>query len=219
MRIRQLQLTFLLLALGMPTFAEEPPDPFAPDEPKAIDRSADKNSEHFIGDETLKEFQEERLDKGIEKNRLVVRIKVWRSFHAPLMFKWSATVPGDESVLCVKRLKSVVSEDGKTTYKGLDLDQEIKLLPGQTRLLKTLYARAPIHELPQPYWTELGLDGSDWTYEVASDDGLIIIARRNPVYPTLEGTKLEPERLLHEMQVTSFALMLWALSGIDDEPY
>ena len=215
-----LLLGLTLLASADDTSDDTSDDPFAVPEPKPVDRSADKKSDGFLSDELLKALDERRLDKGTGKGDGVIRITVLRSFHAPLVFKWFLSSElGRPSMLHVKRLKYVVNDKGERTYKGLDLHQKLKLRPSQEELLKTIYAHAPLQELPQAYWTHASLDGSQWIYEAAAKSGSILIARRNPINPLLEGTKIDPKRLSHELRLTAFAMMLWTLSGIDERPY
>ena len=193
-------------------------DPFAIVEKEPIDRKGDKKSTDVIDDKLLTAFGEKRLDKGTGKDRAVIRIIVTRSFHAPLLFKW---YPADDTLkplLHVKRLK-VKRTETETIYEGLDLDKRIELKTSQENLLKNIYRHSPIDELPQDYWTPAALDGSGWIYEVAAGDSSILLTRRNPIKPFLEGTKISPARLSLELQLTTFSLMLWTLSDIDEEPY
>ena len=217
--MKNLSFALFLVASGVIALAQESPDPFTPDKPKTIDRSSDEKSDEFISTEILDAFGERRLDGGTGKGGPVIRITVFRSFHAPLMFLWYPANLGQESWLHVKRLKFAVNDKGERLYKGLDLNQKLKLRPSQERFLKTLYGQSPLQDLPQDYWTPQALDGSHWVYEAAAADGSILIARRNPVNPFLEGAKIQPERLAHELQLTQFTLMLWGLSGVDEEPY
>ena len=209
----------LLLCLSMLVSAQDKADPFAAPEPKLIDRSSDKKSDKFLSDKLLEALDERRLDEGMGTGSAVIRITILRSFHAPLVLKWFPAEPNKESWLHVKRLKWEVNDKGERNYLGLDLNKKIKLRPSQEKLLKTIYAHSSLQELPQAYWTPEALDGSQWIYEAAAKDGSILIARRNPINPTLNGTKIQTQRLLHELQLTTFALMLWTLSEIDEEPY
>ena len=202
-------------------YAEDKEDPFNPEPPKIIDRSKDEGSKSFLDDALLKAFGEKRLDNGADKD--VLRITVMRSFHAPLMFKWLPSEEGKDAWLHVKTLKVDRDVDGDRVYKGLDTNKRIKLTVAQRKLLQTTYGHSPMQDLPQPFWQPEALDGSRWIYEVAAEGGgSILIARRNPIDPgkaCIDFTKIKPERLAKELQLTSFALMLWMLSGIDEEPY
>lgn len=199
--------------------AAEHSDPFAEPVVVPIDRSGDKRSDKFLSDQLLKAFEESRLDNGVGKGREVIRITVLRSFDAPVMFKWFPAPLGQVSELEVKRLKVVVGADGARSYQGMDFHQRLKLRPTQEGLLKEIYEHSPLQELPQTDWTAEGLDGSDWIYEAAAEKGSIRIARWSPINPVVEGTKIDPKRLSKELQLTTFALMLWTLSGIDERPY
>ena len=57
------------------------------------------------------------------------------------------------------------------------------------------------------------------TREAAAGEAEVWIARINPVYPILEGTKITPTRLAKGLQLTSFTVMLWLLAGIDEKAY
>jgi len=217
--MKSLQFALLLAAYGIAGIAQGSPDPFTPIEPEAVDRSSDKKSDTFISTEILKAFGERRLDEGTGKGSPVIRITILRSFHAPLMFIWYPADPGHESHLHVKRLKFVVNDKGERIYKGLDMNQNLKLRPSQEGFLKTLYGLSPLQDLPQTDWTHESLDGSQWIYEAAAEDGSILIARCNPVDPLLKCAQVKHQRLLRESQLTQFALMLWGLSGIDERPY
>jgi hypothetical protein len=199
--------------------AEKSSDPFAQPVVVSIDRSGDKKSEEFLSEDLLKAFEERRLDKGTGKGREVIRITVLRSFDAPVVFKWFPAPPGQESELEVKRLKVAVGKDGERSYQGIDFHQRLKLRASQELLFKEIYQHSPLQDLPQKDWVMEGLDGSEWIYEAAAGDGSILIARRNPVTPILEGTEVDRQRLSKELQLTTFSLMLWTLSGIDERPY
>lgn len=198
--------------------AEEGSDPFAAPAVAPIDRSGDKRSDKFLSDELLKAFEERRLDDGA-KDREVIRITVLRSFDAPLMFKWFPAPPGQESELEVKRLKVVRREDGSRTFDGMDFQKRLKLRASQELLLKEIYRHSPLQDLPQADWAGDGLDGSDWIYEASAEDRSTLIARWSPINPVLKGTGIDRQRLSKELQLTTFSLMLWVLSGIDDRPY
>lgn len=205
--------------------AEDQTDPFAVVEKEAVDRSGDKTSEHFISDALLKLFGERRLDEGFGKESTLIRITVLRTFDAPLMFKWYPGEQGGESVLQVKRLKFVINEKGEKIIKNLDLNQKLVLRPSQKRFLKTVYGKSPLADLTQksPLYhdDEINsmLDGSLWIYEVAGSKKSIVIVRHNPIDPQLEGKKIAPNKLVPELQLTTFAMLLWGLSGIDERPY
>ncbi|WP_411846756.1 hypothetical protein AAFN60_04145 [Roseibacillus persicicus] len=209
----------MILEFALLSNAEETKDPFAYVNPAPVDRTGDQKSDRFVTDSILEAFGEERLDTGTGKGRALIRITVLRSFHAPLMFKWYPAEVGKDSFLQVKRVKLVVNDKRERIYQGLDLDQILVLRPSQERLLTSIYSNAPLQSLPQAYWTPEALDGSRWMYEAAAEDGSIIIVRRNPIDPSLEGVSVEKDRLSHELQLTSFAMMLWTLSGVDEEPY
>jgi len=184
-------------------------DPFELVEKAPIDRTNDASSEDFLTDKLLKAFGEKRLDKGTSK-RAVIRITILRGFHAPLLFKW---YPSDESlkpILQIKRL-AVKRSSNKTVHEKLDLDKRIELKASQEKLLKNIYTHSTIQDLPQNYWSPATLDGSTWIYEVAAEDSSILITRRNPIRPILEGTKITRKRLSRELNLTTFSLMLWTL--------
>jgi hypothetical protein len=210
---------FLLTIFSV--YAEDKVDPFNPEPPKVIDRSKDEGSKLFLRDDLLKAFGEKRLDNGTDK--AVLRITVMRSFHAPLMFKWFPSEDGKDAWLHVKTLKVDSNADGDRVYKGLDTNKRIKLTTAQRKLLQTTYGQSPMQDLPQPFWQPEALDGSRWIYEVAAEGGgSILIARRNPIDPRkacIDFSKIRPERLAKELQLTSFTLLLWALSGVDERPY
>ena len=209
----------LLLGLMGISLAQDSVDPFAEPAVVPIDRSADKKSDKFLSDDLLNAFEERRLDDGVGKGREVIRITVIRSFHAPVMFKWFPAPPGQESELEVKRLKVAIGADGERSYQGIDFHQRLKLRPSQEGLLKEIYQHSPLQDLPQVDWTGKGLDGSDWIYEAAAGEGSVLIARWSPIDPVLEGQKIDRKRLSKELQLTTFSLMLWTLSGIDERPY
>ena len=214
----------LMLMCPETTLAQETPDPFAgPDKlgPKPIDRTSDKKSSAYLTDELLKALGEERLDGGKKRGSPVLRITVLRSFHAPLIFKWYPGEPLGESSLHVKRLKMVIDEKGEQAYAGLDFNQQLRLRPAQNRLLWTIYNETGFSLLPQLCFTAKEvLDGSEWIYEEADKDGSILLSRRNPVHLPLDKEKeVVVDRLACEMRLTTLAMMLWTLSGVDEEPY
>lgn len=210
---------FFLALAGSPTIADEAADPFAVVVKKPIDRRADKPSEHFLSNDLLKAAGERRLSGSIRDGDLFIRITILRSFHGPLVFKWFPAHPEGTPKLQIKRLKKGRNEEGEETYEGVDLEREVEISPAQDKLLKELYWNSPAQELPQPYWTHEALDGSKWIYEVMTDEGWILIARRNPINPVLDGLNEDRARISKELQLTSFALMLWMISGIDEEAY
>jgi hypothetical protein len=192
---------------------ESAQDPFVAQEAKPLDRSKDLSSESFLSKGLLEAFKEKRLDKSSANQKSLIRITIRRSFHSPLMFQW---FPSDYR-LHVKRLKSRGGAPGV-----LDIDRSVKLTEEQQKLLKSLYSKASLDALPQDFWQPQALDGSTWIYESTTLEGSILIARRNPIDPNedcLQYTKIKPSRLSKELQLTSFTLMLWMLSGIDEEPY
>ncbi|BDS05356.1 hypothetical protein NT6N_03960 [Oceaniferula spumae] len=196
---------------------EQDKDPFSRLDPKPVDRSKDLKSDSFISNGLLAAFREKRLDKGSGNKKSLIRITIRRSFHSTLMFQW---FPG-ESRLQVKRLKPHDDPFGDS-WGELDLDRSVKLPEAQQKLLKILYSNAPLEIMPQDFWQPQGLDGSTWIYESAAEGGSILVARRNPVDPSvvcIADTGIKPGRLSKELQLTSFALMLRTLSGIDEEPY
>lgn len=199
--------------------AEDDNGVFDPPPPIVIDRSKDKESKCFLNDTLLTAFDEKRLDNGT--NKPVLRITILRSFDAPLMFKWFPSGEGKGAVLHIKKLKVDRDTDGSQVYKGLDTNKQIKLSEAQERLLKHTYHHSPVDELPQPFWQPDSLDGSVWIYELAAQKGSILIARQDPIAPNeiFDNLIVDPKRLAREMQLTTFTLMLWALSGIDEKPY
>jgi len=209
--------TIAFLGLVVFSRAEQSSDPFAEPVVVPIERSGDNKSDKFLSDELLKAFEEQRLDDGAKVR--VVRITVLRSFDAPLMFTWFPAPSGQESELEVKRLKVVRGQDGKRTFDGIDFHQRLKLRPSQELLLKEIYQHSPVEDLPQADWSGGGLDGSNWIYEAAAGDESILIARWSPINPGVEGTEIDRQRLSKELQLTTFSLMLWTLSGIDEKPY
>jgi hypothetical protein len=214
-------LTIIIAFLGVTliSWGEKPIDSFVEPEVVTIDRSGDKKSEAFLSEDLLKAFEERRLDKGIGNGRTMIRITVLRSFDAPVVFKWYPAPPGQESELEVKRLKVAVGRDGERIYQGIDFHQRLKLRASQELLLKGIYQHSSLQDLPQKDWVMGGLDGSKWIYEAAAGDRSILVARWSPIHPTLEETEVDRQRLSKELQLTTFSLMLWALSGIDERPY
>ena len=216
--------TFLFLCGINFASGEYGEDPFAYVPPKKVDRTGDRKSPAFITEDILRALQERRLDNGVGKKALGrIRITVLRSFHAPLVFLWFPAPEGHESWLQTKRAQMQIDEDGKRTYTGLDLNSRIRLRPGQTRILQGFFEDTSIADLPQSCWQPEALDGSTWIFEFASeeDDRSTLLVRRNPIYPlsALEGSTISKERLLQESALTTFALMIWTLSGIDEKPY
>ena len=191
-------------------------DPFAESPKTEIDRTEDQKTDEVLTDRLLKAFGEERLDKGTGKGRQVIRVTIQRSFHAPLMFKWFPGEDGEESFLIVKKL---LKKEGEDDFQVLDTNKRVELNPNQEKLLKEMFTRSPLQDLPQEDWQSPGLDGSQWIYEAAAGEAEVWIARINPVYPILEGTKITPTRLAKELQLTSFTVMLWLLAGIDEKAY
>jgi hypothetical protein len=207
---------FLFAIALLPNGAIGEDDPFAEPPKTEIDRTGDKKSDKVLTDRLLKAFEEERLDKGTGKGRPVIRITILRSFHAPLMFKWFPGEDGEESFLVVKKL---IKKQGEVDFQGLDTNKRVKLTASQETLLKEMFTNSPFQDLPQEDWQSPGLDGSEWIYESAASDAEILITRVNPVDPVLEGAKIAPKRLSKELQLTSFTMMLWLLSGIDERAY
>lgn len=196
--------------------ADPPDDPFAVERVEPIDRSEDLGSEEFLSDELLAAFDEGRMEVDAGEK---IRLTVLRSFHAPLMFTWYPRPLGQESALVVKRLRVLRDDDGEVTYQGLDFNQRLVLRPAQGRLLKEALGRSPIYELPQADWMEPGLDGALWVFEVPDEEGSIVIARHSPLSPMVHIFEVQAERLVREMHLASFGLMLWTLSGVDELPY
>ena len=218
-------ITAFLFLIGI-TLAEpeKAVDPFAEPPPKKVDRSADKKSVDFISDDILNALQERRLDKVGNEASGVVRITALRSFHPPLAFLWFPAPEGQESWLEVKRVRMQIDKEGRRTYIGLDLNSRIRLRPSQTQNLQDFFfQRTRITDLPQGCWQPESLDGSTWIFEFPSEvpDRSTLLMRRNPIHPplaALEASTISKERLLQESALTSFALMIWTLSGIDDVP-
>ena len=156
--------------------------------------------------------------KGTGKKRSVIRITIMRSFHAPLLLKWYPAYDEHKALIHIKRLK-VKSTDTERIYEGLDIDKRIELKASQEKLLKAIYRHSPIQDLPQDYWSPQTLDGSMWIYEASGGDGSTLLTRRNPIDLFLEGSNIKSARLARELQLTTFSLMLWTLSDIDEEPY
>lgn len=200
--------------------AEDAVDPFAYVPPKKADRTKDKGSVEVLSDEILKALGEPRLDKGTGKGGPgIIRITVIRSFHSPVVFKWLPGADGQQPSLQVKRAKMQKREDGTRIYTGLDIDTRVKLRPFQDHNLKTLFSNANFDGLTQDCWQGPGTDGSVWIYERAAEDGATLLVRHNPINPdsALEYSKITKKQLLQESNLTTFALMIWTLSEIDDE--
>jgi hypothetical protein len=203
---------FLFAIALLPNGAIGENDPFA-EPPKAeIDT---RKSANGLTDSLLKAFEEEHLDKGTGKGRPVIRITILRSFDAPLMFKWFPGEDGEESFLIVKKLQ----KHGEDDFHGLETNKRMKLSSSQEKHLQAMFTHSPLQDLPQEDWQLPGLDGSEWIYEAAAGDAEIMITRVNPVDPVFEGEKIAPSRLAKELQLTSFTMMLWMLSGIDERAY
>ncbi len=214
---------FLFLIAIAVADTEKAVDPFAEPPPKKVDRGADKKSVDFISDDILKVLQERRLDKGVGNEASgVIRITVLRSFHPPLAFMWFPAPEGQESWLEVKRAKMQTNGEGQRTYTGLDLNSRIKLRPSQTKNLQDFFQSTSIANMPQSCWQPEAMDGSTWIFEFAAEvpDRSTLLIRQNPIYPlaALEGSTITKERLLQESALTTFALLIWTLSGIDDVP-
>lgn len=212
-------ITYICLLLSNTSYSGEPPkDPFSDSGVKPVDKTKDLGSENFLSEGLLAAFKEKRLEKGIGNTKSLIRITIIRSLHSPLMFQW---FPG-ESRLQVKRLNNDSDPFGDS-YGELSMNRAVKLTAIQNNLLKSLYSKAPLDILPQAYWQPQGLDGSTWVYESAvARKGTILVARRSPIDPSkasLEYTNIKSDRLAKELQLTSFALMLWMLSGVDEDPY
>ena len=217
-------ITSLLLLIGVTVAdTENTVSPFAIVPSTKIDRSGDKKSLDFISEDLLNALHERRLDKGVGDNAPgVVRITVLRSFHPPLAFLWFPSSEGQESWLEVKRVRLQIDKEAKHTYNGLDLSTRIKIRPSQTTNLQEYFHGTRITDLPQSCWQPESLDGSTWIFEFAAEvpDRSILLVRRNPIYPlgALKGSTISRERLLQESALTTFALLIWTLSGIDDVP-
>lgn len=187
-------------------------------EPKVVDDGKRKDSTAFLGDDLLKHLNEPRLDKGAGKDGLI-RITVFRSFHSPVVFIWYPPAGSKkESVIHVKRLKQTINGEGVASYHGLDIDKRVTLKPAQTTNLKKMLEPVEYHRLPQRCWQPDMLDGSTWIYEVVSDDHSLVFVRRTPVQfgDVIEHVDISKQRLLAEMNLTRFAVMLWMLTDIDD---
>jgi len=210
---------FLLLASQL--LAE---DPFAVSKENVADRSMDRTSKEFLSDKLLKAFGAKRLDNGTggDKEHFLIRLTVLRSLDPPLMFTWYIKERGEESSLNIQRLAVTFSDEEGMKYGKVDFNKHIRIKPNQVDLLRSVYHSADISKLPQLDWQEAVLDGSRWIYEVAVHDESIILERNNPVNLneiTFESFKVSLMRKERESNLTSFALMLWLLSGLDEMPY
>lgn len=178
-----------------------------------IDRSRDKGSGKFLSDGILQAFGESRLDSGSPDGRTAIRLIVFRSFEDPLMFKFVLGAEGKEPYLDAKRISK--AEDG---VFRVTQNRRLLLRPEQESLLLNVYATSPIDDLPQDDWQEPGLDGTQWIYEITAKGRHVLLSRSQPMQPHVEGVEITKERLAREMSLTSFALVLWTLAGIDDFP-
>lgn len=218
-KMKALLSVLLLVLTGTLAFTQSS-DPFDDGRPEAADRRKDKGSKEFLDDQLLGALGLKRLDEGVGKGTSVIRITVLRSFHPPLSFSWYPAPQGEESWLRVRRLKMEINSRGQRGYKGLDLDNKIKLRPDQGRLLKEVLHRTEVDSLPQACWQPEGLiDGSEWIFEVAEKEESFLISRRSPIDPQAEGAEISKKRLAQEMHLTAFALVIWTLSGIEAELY
>ena len=90
--------------------------------------------------------------------------------------------------------------------------------PNQDKNINTLFGNANFDRLPQDCWQGPALDGSIWIYERAAEDGATMLVRHNPINPdeAVKNFPITKERLLLESNLTTFALLIWTLSNIDD---
>ena len=208
----------LFFCLTLLASGDQLQDPFAPEISEAVDRAVDKTSEEFLSDRTLKALNEKRLDKGTTDDRRVIRLTVLQVLDDQLVFTWQPATEKREATLSVKRLKCTYDNKWNITKQILKEYEQINLQPAQDRLLKSLYANAPIQALPQAPWTTDDVIGSLWIYEVATKDKSVLVVRRNPVNPILQGSTVSPARIKSELQLTTFGVVLWTLSGVDVTP-
>ncbi|MBU4461173.1 MAG: hypothetical protein KJ579_11435, partial [Verrucomicrobia bacterium] len=186
-------------------------------------------SRDVLTDEILEAFEEPRLDNGF--GEAVIRITVLRSFHAPIMFIFypRREDPG-EPLLYVKRLRRVVDEQfidhRRVRHEDLDFHNQLKLRVGQRDALYTILGQADVGNLPSECWQRPGLDGSAWIYEFAAEGGSTLLRRRSPIATKdyLDSLarmdmldQVDILRLAREMNLTTFAMMIWTLSGLDSE--
>jgi len=213
-------ITALILLVGINLVnGKEEVDPFAYVPPKEADRTKDKGSAQFLSDAELKALDEPRLAKGTGKGGPgIIRITVLRSFHSPIVFTLYPATERQTPTIHVKRIRMRTDENGQRTYLGLDIDSRVKLRPSQDKNLKTLFGNANFDGLSQDCWQGPALDGSIWIYERAAEDGATMLARHNPINPeeAVKSFPITKARLLQESNLTTFALMIWTLSGIDD---
>lgn len=198
--------------------AEKKDDPFQPPSQVEVDRGNDQTSSAFLTDDLLKATGEPRLDKGSGKGGPgLIRITILRSFNAPLVFTWFPEGREQEPSLQVKRVKVETDDIGNRAYAGMDVNTRVILRPPQNENLKTLFQKADFDGLPQDCWQTGSLDGSLWIYERAAEDGWTLIVRHNPIDPQVEEqSPVSKRQLVKESNLTTFALMIWTLSGLDE---
>lgn len=213
-------IVILSVVMGTLLPGAEKNDPFDRSAEAEVDAGNDRTPPSPEEDEMMKAMGEVRLDKGTGKGGPgLIRITVLRSFHAPLVFTWFPGEGEREPSLQAKRAKMETDNMGNRTYTGMDLNVRVKLRPIQDKILKTLWENADFDGLPEECWQPASLDGSRWTYESAWEDGRTMISRTNPINPdiAIEHSPISKQQLLKESNLTTFALMIWTLSGIDED--
>lgn len=155
----------------------------------------------------------------------VVRITVLRSADAPIVFEWrDRSKANEESLIWFKRPEweraSLDPEEESPLMTKPNLERAIRLSEAENRMLKKLYQNSPVKNLSKGDWAPEGMDGSVWIFESMRSENLEWRVRRNLINPLgIERVKVPLSRVVSEMQLASFAVAIWALSGIDEVPY
>jgi hypothetical protein len=167
----------------------------------------------------LAKFKENSLANGTG-GKSQVRITLLRSFHPPLMIKWYPEADADEVAVQAKTLTKNLEPEGVRLSK----DVTARLSVGQRENLKQYFGLADPVNLPKEDWRSSDvLDGSTWVIEIASDEEVTRLVRRNPMSLPSESSdrnKVTHDRIWREQFLVTFALNLLMASGLEvDELY
>lgn len=165
----------------------------------------------------IKSFKEPLYQNGANNlERRTVRLTIIRAHDDPVMITW---FPVDDqhknSFISIKKMKLIKPADPQKPEKyEIYYDEKVKLGKEQSQnLVQVLTAINEFDKLYKEGYQPPMLGGSLWVYEFADTKGGSALERKSPLATEPDSLgKIPKKRIVREMKLTAFGLMLWSLS-------
>jgi hypothetical protein len=171
-----------------------------------------------LGADILNALEEVPLgDEKLDDDRPCYRIFAGVGGKMVTLLKWYVPLRDQPESMVVG--SQILKKDGKWQIVSKTSN---KLTGAQRRLLEKLSEQLNLKTLPNKDWIpDDRLSGSTWIYEIPVYNGYLYFNRWSPITlwdkKIYDDTKVTPDRLVRENQLSALTLMLWTIANLNPD--